>query len=88
MSLLQNTITLRGVDYTVTEVSGKHMTKFRQIFDSERWKAENYIVMACCIEPKVTQPDVDNMPQFVIDAISTEAFRLTKLDSPETPGKG
>lgn len=82
MSLLQNDIVLRGVTYKVQELTGKHMAKVRELIASERWKVDGYVTMACCLDPKFSQADVDTLPQFVVDAISTEAFRLSKLDSP------
>ena len=81
IELLKNTIEVRGVPYTVTELTAKHMVQVRKfVAASENWKAEAYIAQACCIDPKISAVEADLLPQHVIDAISTEAFRLTKSE--------
>lgn len=81
-ALLQNVIEVRGVSYTVQELTAKHMAKVQQLLDTEKWQVQSYVAQACCLDPKIDAVAAASLPHFVIDAIADEAFRLSKQDAP------
>lgn len=82
-NLTRNTIQARGTDYEVRELTGKDMAQVRRLAaDSQTYKMEQYVAMTCCLAPKLSQKDVDDLPTLVVTAISDEAFRLSKLADP------
>lgn len=82
-NLTRNTIQARGVDYEVRELNGKEMAQVRRLMaDSQTYKMEQYVAQTCCLAPKLTQKEVDELPTFVVSAISDEAFRLSKQAEP------
>lgn len=82
-NLTRNTIQARGVDYDVRELSGKDMAEIRRLSaNSQTYKMEQYVAMTCCVAPKLSQKDVEDLPSFVVTAISDEAFRLSKQAEP------
>lgn len=88
--LLKNTVTVRGIDYVVQEMTARQMAQVRKLLSDEKWKVEAYIAQACCVSPKISAAEADTLPQYVIEALSNEALRLTKLDpsSPDSMGNG
>lgn len=82
-NLTRNTIQVRGTDYEVREISGKEMAQVRRLaMDQQTYKMEQYVAQTCCLAPKLAAKDVDDLPAFVVSAISDEAFRLSKQADP------
>jgi hypothetical protein len=74
-----STLTIRGVDYTVSEMSGKDMRGMRVLLASEKDKprVEAWLVSACCVAPKFTEAEAFELPQFVVAKLSNEILRMT-----------
>lgn len=76
--LLSNTITVRGVSYTVKEISGRHMREVRKRLKDAPETVEAYLTWACTAEPPFASESVAvDEPHFVLKCISEEAFRLS-----------
>jgi len=78
--LRQNTITVRGEQYTVSEMNGRVMQDVRKLLANDPHLAPARIVLMCTVDPKQTQLSVEQLPQAVIDAIVLEVTRLGKDD--------
>jgi hypothetical protein len=79
--LLTSTLVIRDATYKVSEMSGKTMAGVRKLLDSpDKGKLESYVVAACCLEPKFTWIEAEQLPQHVLGKLSSEAFRLTTGD--------
>lgn len=86
MSLITNSITVRGKTYTVSEMDGKTMAEVRKRLasDSEKGGLESFMAFKCCVEPKFANIEAAAAEShFVSKAISDEAFRLTAFDGEE-----
>jgi hypothetical protein len=86
MSLITNTIKVRGKDYLVSEMDGKTMAEVRKRLasDSEKIGLEAFMAFKCCLDPKFASSEAAAAEShFVSKAISDEAFRLTASDGEE-----
>lgn len=82
--LMRNTITVRGKQYTVTELDGQTMRDIQKILETEKGRLGVYTMWKCCIDPVFkTEEDVMKLPYYVIDKVSDEAWRLQKISEPE-----
>lgn len=82
-NLRTNTITIRGEPYVVQEMSGKVMAGARKLIsdDQAKFRMEAWVTWQCCVTPKYASEDAAAAePQAVIDAVSAEAFRLSKAE--------
>lgn len=84
-----NTIVVRGESYTVQEMSGLVMAGARKLIsdEKEKFRMEAWVAWKCCLTPKFESEDAAaKEPQAIVDAISSEAFRLSKAD--DAPKEG
>lgn len=76
--LLQNTITVRDVSYTVREISGRHMREVRKRLKDAPETVEGYLAWACTVSPPFASEGATvDEPHFILKAITEEAFRLS-----------
>jgi hypothetical protein len=70
---------IRGVSYTVTEMSGKDMRGMRQLLanDKDKLRVEAWVVSACCESPKMTEAEVFDLPQYVLLKLFNEILWMT-----------
>jgi hypothetical protein len=80
-----NEISIRGRTYRVRELSGAEMAEVRRLINhGEQHRSEPYVAWKCTLEPPVaSEAAAMALPQIVVDKVSAEAFRLTKLDDPK-----
>jgi hypothetical protein len=77
-------ISIRGRTYRVRELSGAEMAEVRRLINSgAQQRSEPYVAWKCCLDPPIaSEAAAMALPQIVVDKVSAEAFRLTKLDEP------
>src|ERR1700691_5571227 len=81
--LLTNTITVRGVAYTVREINGRTMREVRKRLKDQPETIEAFIAWACTEEPKfASESAAVDVAHAILKAISEEAWRLS---APEVP---
>lgn len=81
-NLLTNVITVRGVNYTVSEIDGKTMRGARQRIKDAPVELEGFVAFHCAKEPKfVSEAEALAAPHAILKAISEEAFRLSNAES-------
>lgn len=82
--LLTNVITIRGVNYTVSEINGKTMRHTRALIKDSPPEVEAFVAFNCCVEPKwKSLEEALAAPHIILKAISEEAFRLSRDDEGE-----
>lgn len=81
VDFLTNTVTVRGKAYLVKEQSGKTMAEVRKLIaQGEGGRVEILMLQRCCLTPVfATEAEVELLPYYVIDQVSNEINRLTKL---------
>lgn len=80
MTLLENTIPIRDVAYTVREISGRHMREVRKRLRDEPETVEAYLAWACTTEPKfASESAAADESHLVLKILSEEAFRLSNM---------
>lgn len=76
--LLESKVTIRGVEYTVREINGRHMREVRKRLKDAPESVEAYLAWACTIEPKfASESAAVDAPHLVLKTLSEEAFRLS-----------
>jgi len=84
--LLTNAITVRGVTYTVKEISGRHMREIRKRLKDAPETVEAYMAWAFAVEPKfASEQAAADEPHAILKAISEEAFRLSAAKDGDEP---
>jgi len=79
--LLTNVITIRGVDYTVSEIDGKTMRTVRNYIKESPEKVETFLAWKCTVKPAFkSEEDALGSSHAISKAISEEAFRLSRLE--------
>lgn len=80
-NLLTNVVTIRGVDYTVSEIDGKTMRGTRQRIKDSPEQVEAFVAWRCTLAPPFkSEDDALGAPHAILKAISEEAFRLSKIE--------
>ena len=86
MTLLTNTITVRGVTYEVREINGRIMREVRKRLKDSPETVEAFVAWACTVEPKFASESVaGDESHAVLKQLSEEAFRLSAAPKPEPP---
>jgi hypothetical protein len=87
--LVTNTVEIRGQSYLCKEMTARQMKAMRVLIASEKDKhrLDTWLVSEC-VEPKVTEAEAVDLPQFVIDRLSAEVLRLTREGETEPPKNG
>jgi len=86
--LLTNVITIRGVDYTVSEINGKVMRTTRELIKDRNVEVEGFVAWHCCVNPKWQKlEDALAAPHAILKAISEEAFRLSQAEAGDGEAK-
>lgn len=74
-------ISIRGKTYIVQELDARTMAEVRRLIETEKWRVEAYVTWQCCMEPPFkSEAAAMEQAQIVVDKVSAEAFRLSKLD--------
>jgi hypothetical protein len=77
--LIEGSVTIRDVTYTVREISGRHMREVRKRLKDSPETVEAYLAWACTIEPKfASESAAADESHLVLKTISEEAFRLSQ----------
>jgi hypothetical protein len=76
--LLTSRVTVRGVEYTVQELTGKQMAGLRKLLEKDKTRMEAWLMTACCVDPKIeNEAAAMELPQVVLDKVSAEIMRLS-----------
>jgi hypothetical protein len=83
MSLLEGSVEIRGVTYTVREISGRHMREVRKRLKDAPETVEAYLAWACTIEPKFASESVAaDESHLVLKTLTEKAFALSQPPAP------
>jgi hypothetical protein len=88
MSLLEGSVTIRGVAYTVREISGRHMREVRKRLKDAPETVEAYLAWACTTEPKfASEQAAADESHLVLKTLSEKAFELSQPPAAEEATK-
>ena len=88
MSLLEGSVTIRGVAYAVREISGRHMREVRKRLKDAPETVEAYLAWACTIEPKfASEQAAADESHLVLKSLSEKAFELSQPPTAEEATK-
>lgn len=78
--LVTGTIRVRKQSFTVSEIDGATMKAISKMLGHENERVPIFVVLKCCVTPKFKdEAEVEALPHSIIDKVSDEAWRLTKL---------
>ena len=82
--LVTSEVVIRDTTYTVQEMTGKVMNEVRKAIDVDKSRVETLVVFRCLVVPKLaSESEAAALPQFVVNKLSAEIFRLTNGEGDE-----
>ena len=81
MSLVSNTIEIRGASYVVSEIDGKTMREIRKRLKDSPETVEAFLAWKCTVTPSFkNEAEAADTSHLVLRLISEEAFRLSTAE--------
>ena len=83
--LLTKVLPIRGEDFQVSEIAAGPMKHIRKVMSDpspDKSELDLYVVSKCCISPKLSPSEWEEMPAAIVTELARMAWTLTNGDKP------